>query len=75
VIVSYLAAILRLAYGLDVERTQHIRKVRCEVSRDHLLLHVDRRQIALERWSLDNKKAMFVDAFGLNVKVVPKEGE
>jgi exopolyphosphatase/guanosine-5'-triphosphate,3'-diphosphate pyrophosphatase len=75
VIVSYLASILRLAYGLDVERTQHIRKLRCEVSRDHLLLHVDRRQVSLERWSIDGKKGMFVEAFGLNVKVVPKEGE
>lgn len=74
VAVSYLAAILRLAYGLDVERTQRIKKVRCEVSRDRLLLHVDRRQIALERWSIDGKKAMFVEAFGIDVKVVPREG-
>nr|MBA2482284.1 HD domain-containing protein [Planctomycetota bacterium] len=75
VVVSYLASILRLAYGLDVERTQRIKKVRCEVSREHLLLHVDRRQIALERWSIDGKKGMFVETFGLNVKVVPREGE
>ncbi|MBA3707805.1 MAG: HD domain-containing protein [Planctomycetes bacterium] len=75
VLVSYLASILRLAYGLDVERTQRIKKIRCEVSRDHLLLHVDRRQVALERWSIDGKKGMFVETFGLNVKVIPREGE
>ncbi len=75
VVVSYLASMLRLAYGLDVERTQRIKKVRCEVSREQLLMHVDRRQIALERWSIDGKKAMFGETFGLDVKVVPREGE
>ncbi len=73
VVVSYLAAILRLAYGLDVERMQRIKKVRCEVSKGKLLMHVDRRQIALEKWSLDNKSGMFSDVFGLDVVVVPRE--
>ena len=73
VVVSYLAAILRLAYGLDVERTQRIRKLRCEVRDGRLLLHVDRRQIALERWSLEGKVGMFAEVFGLGVTVVPRE--
>jgi exopolyphosphatase/guanosine-5'-triphosphate,3'-diphosphate pyrophosphatase len=73
VVVSYLAAILRLAYGLDVERTQRIKKVRCEVSGGRLLIHVDRRQIALERWSLAGKAGMFAEVFGLEVAVVPRE--
>jgi exopolyphosphatase/guanosine-5'-triphosphate,3'-diphosphate pyrophosphatase len=38
VVVSHLAAILRLAYGLDVERTQRIKKVRCEVADGCLLI-------------------------------------
>ncbi len=74
VVVCYLAAILRLAYGLDVERAQRIRKIRCEVSRDQLLIHVDRRQIALERWSLEAKSTMFHEVYGLTVKIVPREG-
>ncbi|HYE04822.1 MAG TPA: hypothetical protein VEL07_04795 [Planctomycetota bacterium] len=73
VVVSHLAAILRLAYGLDVERTQRIRRVRCEVARGKLLLHVDRRQIALERWSIAGKAQMFQEVFGLEVVVVPRE--
>ena len=73
VVVSHLAAILRLAYGLDVERTQRIKKLRCEVNKGRLLMHVDRRQIALERWSLDNKAGMFADVFGLQVVVVARE--
>jgi exopolyphosphatase / guanosine-5'-triphosphate,3'-diphosphate pyrophosphatase len=75
VVVSYLAAILRIAYGLDVERTQRIRKVRCQVDNGKLLLHVDRRQIALERWSIEGKCQMFEEVFGLKVVVVPREEE
>lgn len=75
VVVGYLASILRLAYALDVERTQRIKKLRCEVSREQLLIHVDRRQIALERWSIEGKKAMFVETFGLEVKLVARERE
>lgn len=75
VVVSYLAAILRLAYGLDVERSQRIRKVRCEVAEGRLLIHVDRRQVALERWSIGGKAQMFEDVFGLTVAVVPREEE
>ncbi len=73
VVVSCLAAILRLAYGLDVERTQRIRRVRCTVDENRLLLHVDRRQIALESWSVAGKAGMFEEVFGLGVAVVPLE--
>ncbi|MBA3684904.1 MAG: HD domain-containing protein [Planctomycetes bacterium] len=73
VVVAHLAAILRLAYALDVERSQRIRKLRCEVARNRLLIHVDRRQIALERWSLAGKSQMFDEVFGLKAQVVPLE--
>ena len=73
VVVSYLAALLRLGYGLDVERCQRIRKVRVSVDGGRLLLHVDRRQIALESWSVAGKAAMFNDVFGLIPVVVPRE--
>ena len=75
VVVGHLASILRLAYGLDVERSQRIRKVRCEIALGQLLLHVDRRQIALERWSIANKQGMFSETFGFDVKIVPREDE
>lgn len=73
VIVSCLASILRMAYALDVERTQRIRKIHCTVSGNRLLLHVDRRQIALESWSVAGKAGMFEEVFGLTVEVLPRE--
>jgi exopolyphosphatase/guanosine-5'-triphosphate,3'-diphosphate pyrophosphatase len=73
VVVSYLAAILRLAYALDVERTQRIKRVRAEVQDNRLLLRVDQRQVALERWSVEDKSGMFAEVFGLSVVVVPRE--
>ncbi len=73
VVVSSLSAILRLAYGLDVERVQRIRALRCEISGEQLLIRVDRRQIALERWSVEGKAGMFAEVFGLQVQVVPLE--
>jgi exopolyphosphatase/guanosine-5'-triphosphate,3'-diphosphate pyrophosphatase len=73
VVITYLASLLRIAYALDVERMRRIRKVRCEVSGERLLIHVDRRQIELERWSLKKKAKLFQELFGLNVELVPKE--
>ena len=73
VVVGYLAAILRLAYALDVEREQRIRKVRCQVADGRLLIRVDRRQIALERWSMESKASLFAETFGLPVVVVARE--
>jgi exopolyphosphatase/guanosine-5'-triphosphate,3'-diphosphate pyrophosphatase len=73
VIVAYLAAILRLAYGLDVERAQRIKRIRVRIEPNRLLLRVDRRQIALERWSIGNKAELFKEVFGLDVVVVPRD--
>lgn len=69
--VTYLASILRLAYALDVERAQRIREVTCEVHDRRLLLHVDRRQISLEKWSIQTRSDMFEEVFGLQVVAVP----
>ena len=71
VVISHLAAILRIAYALDVERTQRIRSVHCQLTEDALVIGVDRRDIALERWAVSDKSAMFADVFGLDVKLRP----
>jgi exopolyphosphatase / guanosine-5'-triphosphate,3'-diphosphate pyrophosphatase len=73
VVVSILAALLRIAYALDVERAQRIRKVRAEVRGRHLLVHVDRRQVALEQWAVAGKSALFTELHGLDVRVVPRD--
>jgi exopolyphosphatase/guanosine-5'-triphosphate,3'-diphosphate pyrophosphatase len=73
VVVGYLAAFLRLAYALDVERSQRVKRIRTSVDGRRLLLRVDRRQIALERWSVAGKAGLFEEVFGLEVVVVPRE--
>lgn len=75
VVVSQLAAILRIAYALDVERSQRIKRLRCEILPGRLLIRVDRRQIALERNAIAGKKQMFEETFGLLVDVLSREGE
>lgn len=71
VVVVQLASMLRIAYALDVERSQRIRKLHCATVEGRLLIQVDRRQIALERVAIEDKKRMFEEAFGLRVDVVP----
>lgn len=70
VLVSQLAAILRLAYALDVERTQRIKHVHCRVDDDRLLMAVDRHEIALEEWALSGKSVMFERVFGVSVQLI-----
>jgi hypothetical protein len=72
-VVSYRAAILRRAYALDVARTQRIARLRCEVRGEDFLIHVDRRQVALERWAVEGKSNLFEEVFGFTVLVVPRE--
>jgi len=71
VVISHLAAILRVAYALDVERTQRIKQVACQVTDQALVVGVDRREIALERWAVADKSTLFSDVFGLEVKLRP----
>lgn len=73
VVVAYLASMLRIAYALDVERSQRVRRIRIKVDGRRLLIRVDRRQIALERWSVASKAGLFEEVFGLEVVVVPRE--
>jgi exopolyphosphatase/guanosine-5'-triphosphate,3'-diphosphate pyrophosphatase len=73
VVIGQLAGILRLAYALDVERVQRIRQVRCEVDRGTLLIHCDRRQVDLERWSIAGKSRLFSDVFGLKVALISRQ--
>jgi exopolyphosphatase / guanosine-5'-triphosphate,3'-diphosphate pyrophosphatase len=72
VAVQHLSAILRLAYGLDVDREQRIKQVRCQVHEGRLLLHVDRRQVELERWSIRDKSDLFREVVGLDAEVVAR---
>jgi exopolyphosphatase/guanosine-5'-triphosphate,3'-diphosphate pyrophosphatase len=66
---SRLAAILRVADSLDREHRQKVGPVAAAVRRGELCL-ASRVQgdAALEAWSLDNKGALFKEAFGMPVR-------
>lgn len=70
--VSYLAAILRVAYALDPDRTQQVREIRCRVEGSRFLVTVDAANVLLERWAMRRKSEMFRDVFGLDVVVLPQ---
>ena len=73
VVVRYLAALLRIAYALDVERKQRITSLHCQFTAGALILRVERRQVTLERWSLQRRSGLFSEVFGLDVKILPME--
>jgi exopolyphosphatase/guanosine-5'-triphosphate,3'-diphosphate pyrophosphatase len=68
-IVSKLAAILRVADGLDVSRTQSIRDFRCRIDNNNgFVISVPAGlDLILERRSLAEKGDMFQDIYGLDV--------
>jgi exopolyphosphatase/guanosine-5'-triphosphate,3'-diphosphate pyrophosphatase len=70
--VSYLAAILRVAYALDPDRTQQIRQISCRAEGSRFLITVDAANVLLERWAMRRKSELFRDVFGLDVFVVPR---
>jgi len=43
------------------------------IERNRLVIGLDRRQIALERWSVSGKKELFQEVFGLDVVISPRE--
>lgn len=71
--VSTLAAILRVAYALDVERTQRIKQVKCAVDKNVFRIETTVQDVALERWSMERKSGLFKNVFGLEVQVVPEQ--
>lgn len=69
-IVSKLAAILRVADALDVSRTQQIRDFRCHIGKNGLTLFLEGGpDLIMERRSLAEKADMFADIYGLDVHV------
>ncbi len=69
-LVSVLAAILRVAYALDVERSQRITRLSCKIVKNDLRIAVDSSDVALERWSMERRGGLFKSVFGLNVSIV-----
>jgi exopolyphosphatase/guanosine-5'-triphosphate,3'-diphosphate pyrophosphatase len=71
VVVSKLAAILRVADALDRGHAQQIRDVRVEKTSDELILHIPGvRDLTLERRALARKVDLFEDLLGLRVRLM-----
>lgn len=69
-IVSKLAAILRIAVALDVNRTQQIQEFKCRIGNNGLTLTVEGSpDLIMERRSLAEKADMFTDIYGLEVHI------
>jgi exopolyphosphatase/guanosine-5'-triphosphate,3'-diphosphate pyrophosphatase len=72
-LVSQLSAILRLAVALDRRQIGAIERVRCEFHPDTQELHLGLQpshpgdDCALELWSLDYKKSVFEEEFGVRL--------
>ena len=71
ILVSKLAAILRVADALDRTHTDQGRDFRCERRDEELVIHVaSAADLTLERRALAQKADMFTDVFGLKVNLV-----
>ena len=67
-IINKLAAILRVADALDVNRTQHIKDFTCRIENDELIITPSGSgDLTLEKRSLAMKGDLFEDIYGLKV--------
>lgn len=70
VLVDHLGAILRLVDGLDRQRRQLVRSVTATLDGRSLRLSADcAGDVLLERWTVDQKKGLFEEIFGLRVVI------
>jgi exopolyphosphatase/guanosine-5'-triphosphate,3'-diphosphate pyrophosphatase len=72
VLIASLAGILRIAYSLDVERSQRVTDITCRIDNDTLHIVLNQSVIALEAWAVAGKSELFRDVFGLGVIILPK---
>ena len=67
-VVSKLAAILRVADALDNSHSQQVREIRCRIQDDELVLSVSgTADLTVERRALALKGDMFTDVFCMDV--------
>jgi exopolyphosphatase/guanosine-5'-triphosphate,3'-diphosphate pyrophosphatase len=72
--VAKLAAILRIADGLDRCHTASVRSLRVEQQPNQLVVRVaQRRPSSLDIWGGLRKRALFEEVFGLQVQIVAEE--
>jgi exopolyphosphatase/guanosine-5'-triphosphate,3'-diphosphate pyrophosphatase len=68
--VSRLAAIVRIADGLDREHRQSVHAVRVRAADGHVTLDLQGSgDLLLERWAVQRKSALFEKLFGLKLRI------
>jgi exopolyphosphatase/guanosine-5'-triphosphate,3'-diphosphate pyrophosphatase len=73
--VAKLAAILRIAKGLDVNRNQRVKQIRCEVFGPRIVIHVQGpADLSVEKLELTKTSQMFSDIFGTKVQLELGDG-
>lgn len=77
VIVSRLAAILRVAVALDLSGTQRLGSIECSLERNRLVLTATKvaGDLSLERMELRQKSGLFEDTFGMGVLLREPNGK
>ena len=71
-VVSKLAAMLRVADALDRRHGQPARQIRCELAGEEFVIHVaGAADLSLERRTAEAKADLFQDVFGLRVRLEP----
>jgi exopolyphosphatase/guanosine-5'-triphosphate,3'-diphosphate pyrophosphatase len=70
IVVQKIAAMLRIADGLDRSHLQRVKSVRIEVKEGDLLVHCENHgDISVEKYGMPAKAQMFEDVFGYNVVI------
>ncbi|MBZ0201505.1 MAG: Ppx/GppA family phosphatase [Ignavibacteria bacterium] len=71
-VIRKLAAILRVADGLDRSHTSSIKEIECTIVDKRIVftLHGDEANIELEKWGAESKKQLFEEVFGVEVVFV-----
>lgn len=70
-VVAKLCALIRLADGLDVSHTGHVKAVSLVKRRKRCELRIQGRgDLLLERWALNKRRALFEELFGIELEVL-----
>lgn len=73
VVVSKMAAMLRIAKALDDSRNQRIHEINCEIRNDSVLIEIPGvEDLALEKIALQQQGALFEEVFGKKVMLRPR---
>jgi len=69
-IVTKLCALLRLADGMDISHTQHVRSVALTKKKKRWELNIQGRgDLLLERWGLNKRRSLFQEIFGVELEI------